>query len=126
MLRWSMVVAVAFVLSGCVVDSGGYYPASGYSSGGYGYGHGDRHRHRATLRITDANYTDPGNLRCDPMRAARRACDGEHSCRVEANHWLCGNPTKPPAKALVVGYSCGHGRQEVRVPEKRSVELTCR
>ena len=125
MLRWSVVLAVTLVLTGCVTNSGGYYPSSGYSSGyGHGYGHG--YRHSATLSITDANYTEPGNLRCDPMREVRRACDGERSCRVEAMHWACTSYNKPRAKALVVGYSCGHGRQEVRIPERGTVTLTCR
>lgn len=123
MLRWSMVVAVALMLSGCVADSGGYYPTSGYS-GGYGHGYARGYDRDPEIHIIGATYA-AGNRRCDASRWVRIPCDGSRTCSVKASNNLCGDPAKGVAKELTVSYSCGRGRREVRLTEGQSTFLHC-
>ena len=118
MPRWSMVLALALVLSGCVAHSGGYYPVSSYS-GGYGHGYGHGHNREPEIHIIGATYSAGGHRQCDASRWVRIPCDGSRSCSVKASNHLCGDPAKGVAKQLTVSYSCGHGRREVRLSELR-------
>ena len=115
-----LVVAVASVwLAGCTTTGSSnraYSSSSSSSTASYG---------GPTLHISDASYQAAGGQRCDPAYALRRQCEGEQSCRIESNNRLCGDPARGLGKDLVVGYKCGRGRIEVRVPEGRSMMLAC-
>jgi hypothetical protein len=78
------------------------------------------------LHISDATYAAKDGRHCDPRKKLRSMCEGEPRCSIDANNRLCGDPAKATYKELVIGYKCGGGRQEVRVPEGRSINLACK
>jgi hypothetical protein len=126
MKRYLSVAAAAALLgallAGCVADGGSSrsYPVA--SSYGSGYSHASG----PPLHISDASYHAAGGRHCDPVNRLRRECEGGHRCEIDANNRLCGDPAKGLGKELVVGYKCGGGRLEIRVPEGRSAVLSCR
>ncbi len=92
--------------------------ASGGSRGGGSSG-------GTPIHISDASYRAKDGRNCDAKNRVRSTCQGEKRCSVDANNRLCGDPAKATYKELVIGYKCGGGRQEVRVPEGRSINLAC-
>ncbi len=77
------------------------------------------------LQISDASYQTRDGRSCNAGNRIRATCQGQRNCSVEANDRLCGDPAQSAYKELVVGYSCGGGRLEARVPEGRSANLVC-
>lgn len=138
-MRIGLLAALGMVaLCGCMTDQtgvrragyDGYYPppSSSYGAGAGGsYGGGSYAGAPVgrPVHISDATYRAPDGRSCDAKRAVQRQCDGQQSCRIEADNDLCGDPAKGVGKKLVIGYKCGDGRVEVTVQEHKSVSLAC-
>lgn len=91
------------------------YPPPGREGGGGG----------DSIHISDATYAADPRTHCDATGAVRNRCEDRRFCEVQSDDRLCGDPARGRRKTLIIGYKCGGGRREIRVPQDQTARLHC-